>query len=150
MNNINTKDLEQEYQDTLAEIEDAVEQLSLAGRLPIGFEFSVKTLDKLEEILHCDDFYDERYLFGYIKTVKEVHKIYEYLISYKLSHRRWFDGTILYSYPNAMENARNLIDSNRESGNLSHYFTEYQSMVNAEMDDCIVVSYWGVDYWVSI
>ena len=151
MNNINTKDLEQEYQDTLVAIEDAVEELSEDGRLPVGFVFNVRELDKLEEILDSDDFYDEQYLFGYIKTVREIHKLYEYLISYRLSLHRWFDGTILYTYLNAMDKAGDLIDSNQTQGNLLHYITErYESMVKAEMDDCIVVSYLGVDYWVWI
>ena len=151
MNNINTKDLEREYQDTLVAIEDAVEELSEDGRLPVGFVFSVRELDKLEEILDSDDFYDEQYLFGYIKTVREIHKLYEYLISYRLSLHRWFDGTILYTYLNAMDKAGDLIDSNQTQGNLLHYITErYESMVKAEMDDCIVVSYLGVDYWVWI
>ena len=151
MNNINTKNLEQEYQDTLVAIEDAVEELSEDGRLPVGFVFNVRELDKLEEILDSDDFYDEQYLFGYIKTVREIHKLYEYLISYRLSLHRWFDGTILYTYLNAMDKAGDLIDSNQTQGNLLHYITErYESMVKAEMDDCIVVSYLGVDYWVWI
>lgn len=153
MNNINTKDIESEYQDTLVALEDAIEELSTNGRLPIGFAFNVKELDKLEELLSTDDFYDQEYLFDYIDTVREIDALKQKLINYGLHDRDWESGVTLISNSNIQRIVRDECDEyllRHIPEHISEYVTfNVDKLIHERLQEYIEFSFRNWYYWID-
>ena len=153
MNDINTEYLEQEYQDTLVAIEDAVEELSRDGRLPVGFVFNVKQLDKLEEMLDSDDYYGEQYLLEYIETVREIDSLKQYLINYALRDRDWASGITLIAnsdITSLVENeVRDEILSKIPDHVLPYVTLNIDFLIQERLQEYIAVSFRNNYYWVN-
>ena len=145
MNNINTKDLEKEYQRLVTRIENAVSQMIESGILPNKFAvLSPRDLTSLAKVLYAmQDDQNIIYIFDEIQYAKEIDELKSDLIAEGLSYSNWIDGTILWD----VTDTDSLVEEvfNIPSG--LEPFINYDRMFEEIKGDYTLVCFRGFEYW---
>ena len=145
MNNINTKDLEQEYQNLMTTIGDAVEQMIERGILPTKFAvLSPRDLSSLAKVLNAlQNDEDIIYIFDEIQYVEEIDELKSELVAEGLSYSRWIDGTILWD----ASDTDSLVEEVFNIPNDLLPFINYDRMFEEIKSDYALVWFRGFEYW---
>lgn len=145
MNNINTKDLEQEYQNLLTTIKNAVGQMIDSGILPNKFSIlSPRDLTSLVKVLNAmQDEENIIYIFDEIQYAKEIDDLKSDLIAEGLSYSNWVDGTILWE----SSDVDSLVEEVFNIPNELQPFLNYDRMFEEIKGDYTSVWFRGFEYW---